>query len=186
MNSANSLCALVTGVLLALPAIGADSEMRVYRWVDAQGIIHMGDYPPDHGNYEVVTMVTSATPVAEGPAERPFISPPAAAPSVEEELPRSERVTAPTIAPQTDISGVSLEELDRRCDDAREAKIAPLREAEIAKCKIEKRNDSEWCERFNADFGDGGRTVGGTIRPRMFDDLPECVDALRERNRRPR
>jgi hypothetical protein len=185
MNSANRLCALVTGVMLALPAIGADAETRVYRWVDAQGVIHMGDYPPDHGNYEVVTMMTSATPVTEAPAERPFVSP-SAVPAGEDEPARSERVAAAPAAAGADLSRMSLEELDRRCDDAREAKIAPLRKAEIAKCKIEKRNDSEWCERFYADYGDGGLTAGGTVRPRMFDDLPECVDAFRERNRRPR
>jgi hypothetical protein len=64
--------------------------------------------------------------------------------------------------------------------------IAPLREAEIAKCKQDKREDPVFCERFNADFGEGGRTVSGGIRPRMFDDLPECMDALAETNRRPR
>ena len=30
------------------------------------------------------------------------------------------------------------------------------------------------------------RTQQGTIRPRMFDDLPECVQALNERNERSR
>jgi hypothetical protein len=64
--------------------------------------------------------------------------------------------------------------------------IAPLRTAEIAECKASKRNDPAWCERFNADFGEGGRNINGSVRPRMFDDLPECVDALRERNGRGR
>ena len=36
----------------------------------------------------------------------------------------------------------------------------------------------------NADFGDGGRTVSGSIRPRMFDDLPECVEAMEATRRR--
>jgi hypothetical protein len=84
------------------------------------------------------------------------------------------------------ISEMSLEDLDRRCDQAREAKIAPLREAAIEECKQGKRNDPAWCERFNADFGEGGVTVNGNFRPRMFDDIPECVDALNERNRRGR
>jgi hypothetical protein len=84
------------------------------------------------------------------------------------------------------ISEMSLEDLDRRCDQAREEKIAPLREAAIEECKQGKRNDPAWCERFNADFGDGGKTVNGSYRPRMFDDIPECVDALSERNRRGR
>ena len=79
---------------------------------------------------------------------------------------------------------MSQQELDARCDRAREAKIAPLREAEIESCKQDRRNDPDWCESFNADFGEGGRTVTGAVRPRMFDDLPECVEALNQRNSR--
>ena len=33
---------------------------------------------------------------------------------------------------------------------------------------------------------DGGLWPNGTFRPRMFDDLPECVEALQETNRRRR
>ncbi len=87
---------------------------------------------------------------------------------------------------KVDITKLSLADLDLRCDEARENMIAPLREAEIATCKEDKRNDPAWCERFNADYGDGGRMASGSIRPRMFDDLPECVEALQERNRRQR
>jgi hypothetical protein len=64
--------------------------------------------------------------------------------------------------------------------------IAPLREAAIEECKQDKREDPAFCERFNADFGEGGRTVSGAIRPRMFDDLPECVEAQEELHRRGR
>ena len=90
----------------------------------------------------------------------------------------------PPLFEKIDIANMSLADLDLRCEDAREKMIAPLREAEIAKCKQDRTNDPAWCERFNADYGDGGRTVSGSIRPRMFDDLPECVDAMQERNRR--
>ncbi len=81
---------------------------------------------------------------------------------------------------------MSVPDLDLRCDEAREEMIAPLRETAIAECKQDKRRDPEWCERFNADFGEGGRTESGSIRPRMFDDLPECIEALEEKNRRGR
>lgn len=95
-------------------------------------------------------------------------------------------IESPPLVANVDNTKMSLEDLDRRCDDAREMMIAPLREAEIASCKQDKRNDPEWCERFNAVFGDGGRTASGSIRPRLFDDLRECVDAQQERNRRRR
>ena len=87
---------------------------------------------------------------------------------------------------KTDISEMSIADLDLRCDEAREKMIAPLREVEIAKYKQDKREDPAFCERFNADFGDGGRTVSGSIRPRMFADLPECLEATAETNRRQR
>ena len=83
-----------------------------------------------------------------------------------------------------DPEEASLEELDRRCEAAREEKIAPLREAEIARCKADKRNDPAYCERFWADYGESRRTPDGNFIPRMFHDLPECVTAERERRRR--
>ncbi len=79
---------------------------------------------------------------------------------------------------------MSLSDLDRRCEDAREAKIAPLRAAEIAKCIETETGDQKWCETFWADYGDPVRTASGMITPRLFHDLPECIEALDERNRR--
>jgi hypothetical protein len=70
-----------------------------------------------------------------------------------------------------------IESLEQQCELAREAKIKPLRDAEIAKCQADKRNDPAYCERYWSDYGDAGRTVDGRFRPRLFDDLPECVAA---------
>jgi hypothetical protein len=92
----------------------------------------------------------------------------------------------PVLYEKTDVAHLSIADLDLRCDEAREKMIAPLREAEIAKCKQDKREDPAFCERFNADFGEGGRTVSGAMRPRMFDDLPQCLEAMAETNRRQR
>lgn len=77
----------------------------------------------------------------------------------------------------------TIEALEQRCEAAREAKIKPLREAEIAKCKADRRNDPAFCERYWRDYGDAGRTVDGRFRPRLFDDLPECVAAREARQR---
>jgi hypothetical protein len=71
-------------------------------------------------------------------------------------------------------------ELEQKCEAAREAKLKPLREAEIARCKSEKRNDAQYCERFYRNFGDATRTATG-VKPRMFHDLPECVVAFNAR-----
>ena len=72
----------------------------------------------------------------------------------------------------------SLEELERRCQAAREAKLAPLREAAIEDCISQRRSNRtrEDCERIYSDFGEGGGTVEGGVRPAMFIDLPECVE----------
>lgn len=79
----------------------------------------------------------------------------------------------------------SQEELDQQCEVAREKKLAPLRDAEIAKCKADKRNDPAYCERYFKTYGDA-TYASGIYVPRMFNDLPECVIAEEERKRRVR
>jgi hypothetical protein len=71
--------------------------------------------------------------------------------------------------------------LEAQCEVQREAKIKPLRDAEIAKCKADKSNDPAYCERYWKDYGNERRgATGGTI-PRMFWDLPICVAAFKAR-----
>jgi hypothetical protein len=67
--------------------------------------------------------------------------------------------------------------LEQQCETAREERIKPLRDAEIAKCKADKRNDPAYCERFWSDYGDPVRLRNGRMQPRLFGDLPECVTA---------
>lgn len=78
-------------------------------------------------------------------------------------------------------SEAQIKALDAKCEQAREARLKPLRDAEIAKCKASKRNDPEYCERYWHDLGDAMRLPNGTMKPRMFDDLPECVAAFKAR-----
>jgi hypothetical protein len=71
--------------------------------------------------------------------------------------------------------------LEAKCEAEREAKIKPLRDAEIANCKADKNNDPGYCERYFKDYGSTRRgATGGTI-PRMFWDLPTCVAAFEAR-----
>ena len=64
-------------------------------------------------------------------------------------------------------------QLDAACEQAREAKLAPLREQYIQECvDKEQKPDREACERFYADFG----AQSGSRAP-LFYDLPECVKA---------
>ena len=71
--------------------------------------------------------------------------------------------------------------LESQCAVAREAKIKPLREAEIAKCKASRPDDPAYCERYWSDYGNAKRLPNGTMSPRMFDDLPICVQATQAR-----
>lgn len=77
----------------------------------------------------------------------------------------------------------AVQALEQKCEQAREAKLKPLRDAEIAKCKNEQGKDPGYCERYWSDFGNAMRLPNGTMRPRMFHDLPECVTALEARRR---
>ena len=71
---------------------------------------------------------------------------------------------------------LSLKELEQRCEEAREAKLAPLREAAIEECAAKPDKTREYCERFYRDFGAGSVTQYGVVRQRMFNDLPECLE----------
>ena len=80
----------------------------------------------------------------------------------------------------------SIQELRIRCENAREALIAPLRQEAIDQCIAERESGRsgrrssldarEHCERFYADFGQGGTTQFGGFRQRMFHDIPECQE----------
>jgi hypothetical protein len=67
--------------------------------------------------------------------------------------------------------------LEAQCEQERDAKIQPLREMEIAKCKADKHNSADFCERFWKDYGAPVRLQNGNMGPRLFSDLPICVAA---------
>lgn len=71
--------------------------------------------------------------------------------------------------------------LEAQCEAAREAQIKPLRDAEISKCKADRNNDPGYCERYWSDYGNAKRLPNGTMRARLFDDLPICVSAAQAR-----
>ena len=71
--------------------------------------------------------------------------------------------------------------LEAKCEAEREAKIKPLRDAEIAKCNADQSNDPGYCERFWKNYGNSMRGANGGAIPRMFSDLPICVEAFKAR-----
>ena len=177
---------IIAATALTICCAGANAQQTVYKWVDEDGVVHFSDSPPDQSNpADTETVFIPKAPPAPVAVQPAAGKPVASVQTAENNTTRPAREAAP-VSQAIDITKMSNAELDRRCDVARESKIAPLRSAEIAKCQQDKRNDPAWCERFNADFGDAGRNANGTMRPRRFDDLPECVQALQERNRRGR
>jgi len=70
--------------------------------------------------------------------------------------------------------------LEAKCEQQREAKIAPLRAAEIAKCKSEGHEPND-CESFWRDYGNPVRTANGAMTPRLFSDLPACIASFKAR-----
>jgi len=184
MRSGNTHKIIILGVALILGMAGAQAQQKVYKWVDEDGVVHFGDQPPDESvTTETITTAPAPTPP---PTSTQTGQSRAADDSMSTNSSSQLKAEAPAPAPVDDISSMSLAALDQRCEVAREKKIAPLREAEIKQCKQDKRNDPNYCDTFYADYGDAGRMPSGVMRPRMFDDLPECVDAMNERNRRPR
>jgi hypothetical protein len=76
-----------------------------------------------------------------------------------------------------------VRKLEEQCEAAREAKLKPMRDAEIKRCVEEQRRDPAYCERYWSDLGNATRLPNGRVLPRKFDDLPECVAAHEARKK---
>ncbi|MBK3882403.1 hypothetical protein GFK97_16910 [Pseudomonas stutzeri] len=72
-------------------------------------------------------------------------------------------------------------ELDQRCESAREAKLAPLREAAFQDCMRTTRNSRAETECRRKTAGENGNRAGGAPR---FYDLPACVEAFEHKRQR--
>ena len=173
---------LIIGILA--PMAESYAQETVYKWVDKEGVVHFSEQPPDESLGVKVEVVTTDR------APRYVAPPPSAAKSVPAPEARSAsrsaqpQIQAQPMPQELDITQMSLADLDRRCEEARERKIAPLRAAEIAKCIETKTGDQTWCRAFWADYGAPSRTATGVFIPGMFYDLRECTEAFEERNRR--
>ncbi len=77
---------------------------------------------------------------------------------------------------QSDAELKRLRELDRKCEEARAAKLAPKRQELIERCVKEQKRSREECI---GEFGDWGNTHGTATGARggEFYDLPECKAA---------
>jgi hypothetical protein len=76
----------------------------------------------------------------------------------------------------------AVRKLEEQCEVAREAKLKPIRDAEIKRC-IEEQREPDYCRRYWSDLGNAVRLPNGHFQPRKFDDLPECVAAQEARRK---
>jgi hypothetical protein len=174
------------GIILMVVCASVYAQQKVYKWVDEDGVVHFSEEPPgESSKVEVETFTTDPAPPYVPPAQTTIKSPSASQADVEKKSAQPQIPIRPPVK-KIDITEMSLADLDRRCEAAREERIAPLREAEIVECVQTKTGDQAWCETFWADYGDPRRTESGFLVPRLFHDLPECTEALDERNRRVR
>jgi len=184
MSIKNGTWVLALSIILMVVCGSVHAQQTVYKWVDEEGVVHFGEEPPKESpGAEVEVVTTDPAPPYVPPAQTTIKSPAASEPDVENRTAQPEIQTDPLVE-EIDIAKMSLVDLDRRCEDVREEKIAPRREAEIAKCIRTETGDQAWCETFWADYGDASRTASGGLTPRLFHDLPECIEAWEERNRR--
>jgi type IV secretory pathway VirB10-like protein len=184
MLVSNGRAAFVLGIALTVLCASVYAQQKVYKWVDEDGVVHFSEelpaVPPDV-KVEVITTDPAPPPVPR--AKTTVKSPPPVESQVKSQSLQPAR-EMPPLSKQVDITKMSLDELDRRCEEAREGMIAPRRAAEIEKCIQTGTGDQAWCETFWADYGAPSRTTSGDLIPGMFYDLPECTEAWEERNRR--
>lgn len=175
---------IAVGFILTVACASAYAQQTVYKWVDENGVVHFSEKPPKETPDTDVEVVTTDPPPPHAPRAAPKVNalPPATARV--ESRPAQPETRMPAVAGEADISQMSLAELDRRCEAAREARIAPMRAAQIENCIEAGTGDRAWCENFWADYGAASRTPSGEFIPGMFYDLPECIEAWEEGQRR--
>ena len=183
MFASNGWGAFVLAIVMAILCASVYAQQKVYKWVDKDGVVHFSEELPTIPPDVKVEIITTDPAPPPAPRDRTIVkSPPPSAAQVERQSMQPEP-EVPPLSRQVDITKMSLAELDRRCEEARESMIAPLRAAEIENCIQTGTGDQAWCDTFWADFGAPSRTASGDSIPGMFYDLPECTEAWEERNR---
>jgi hypothetical protein len=128
--------AVALGIILTVLCADVYAQQKVYKWVDEDGVVHFSEelpsVPPDV-KVEVITTDPAPPPPPVPRAQTTVKSPPPAAAQAEIQ-PMQAAPEMPPLSKQADITKMSLDELNRRCEEAREAMIAPRRAAEIEKC----------------------------------------------------
>ncbi len=117
---------ILLGLILTVACAGVYAQQTVFRWVDEDGVVHFSDAPPDESEaVESETLTTAKPPPYVAPAQPVVKSPAASEMDREKQSVQPEIETRPLFR-KVDIATLSVADLDRRCEDAREKLIAPL------------------------------------------------------------
>ena len=82
---------------------------------------------------------------------------------------------------QQSMKKMSVEQLERLCEEARQEILEPEREKLIMQCIKTGKKQPEYCRHYYADWGDAMRLDRATMRPALYYDIPECIAARKAR-----
>jgi hypothetical protein len=164
-------------ILISIFVIASGAKAEIYKWVDEEGNTYFSDESSEQYKNEELQ-------IEPGPSEEEVFK---AQQRAEQSLKDSNeledellKITPDAVDEPEQNQPRTLKELDYRCEKAIEEKLAPLREAGIKECisneNLRLPNPHEDCDRLYKDYG-AGTFVNGRSRPRMFHDLPECIEA---------
>ena len=112
------ICTL--GIFLAFIAVNVDGQETVYKWVDEDGVVHFSAEPPDESKAGEFEKLTTAKAPLNVPPAQPAIKSPATSETDSQLQSEQPKIELPALVEKIDTTAMSLAELDRRCDDARE------------------------------------------------------------------
>ena len=154
-------------MVLVLCTVSAQSA-ELCKWVDENGTVHYATECPESVEGDSVSVEDKAPASA---ADDPYAE--AVARMQSEESASS--APAQRMATQ-DFSRMSASQLKRECENQRQRLLGPERKQMIEQCVARGEGSAAHCERYYADWGNGGHR-GGHLVPRRYDDLPVCVAA---------
>ena len=93
--------------------------------------------------------------------------------------------TSLSYASAYDEESKRLKALDDKCIQVRTEKLKPVQQEKIELCVKNDKRDRAYCERYFKDYGWGSATALGR-NPRLYDQIPECIEAFNARKNRKR
>ena len=139
-------------------ALAGTAEAQMCKWTDENGTVHYDTECPDDVESRDVDVSDALSTTGPDPY----------ADSRKAAADRSTSSKNQKSAGSSRGSGLS-------CEQAREKRLKPERDRLISQCKAQGDKDAAQCERFYADYGNGGRQGGRTVPPKYMN-IPECQD----------